>query len=257
MVLGLFRSRRRADIPPLRAPARVPDGTVVYAIGDIHGRADLLERLHAHIRADADGRSADRRVAVYLGDYVDRGEASRRVVDILLEAPLDGFEQVHLLGNHDEWLLRFLDDIDAGPGWLANGGFETLGSYGVALAERATAQERLIALQEQLVERFPAPHRAFFTSLRLRHAEGDYAFVHAGFRPGIPIDEQTADDMLWIRDEFLFADFDFGKVVVHGHTVTPEPDVTPTRIGIDTGAFATGRLTCLALEGDRRDFLVT
>jgi serine/threonine protein phosphatase 1 len=256
MVLGLFRSRRPSVIPPLRAPARVPDETTVYAVGDIHGRADLLERLHERILADAAARASRRRVVVYLGDYVDRGDASRRVVDIMLDSPLAGFEHVHLIGNHDAWLLHFLDDTEAGPGWFANGGFETLGSYGVALSDQGSAAERLVVLQQRLAERLPGDHRDFFESLRLYHTEGDYAFVHAGFRPGVPIERQVAGDMLWIRDDFLYADFDFGKVVVHGHTVTHEPEVTPTRIGIDTGAFATGRLTCLVLEGEGRDFLV-
>ncbi len=260
MVFGLFKSRRD-DASPAEAragvPACVPPGTTVYVIGDIHGCAGLLGRIHDQILIDAESRPTSRKVAVYLGDYIDRGPESRQVIDMLLDAPLEGFECHHLCGNHEAWMLQFLEDPAAGPGWFANGGLATLVSYGVGRGGGGSAEERLAQTREALVERLPVHHRTFLENLSLTHIEGDYLFVHAGLRPGVPLEAQSPDDMLWIREEFLFADADFGKTVVHGHTIVREPEVAPARIAIDTGAFATGTLTCLVLEGDRHDFLTT
>jgi serine/threonine protein phosphatase 1 len=235
----------------------VPLGSRVYAVGDIHGRVDLLRALHRLIQEDAARRPARRNVVVYLGDYIDRGAESPGVIDLLLDQPLRGFEHVHLKGNHEDTLLRFLDDISIGQSWLLYGGAETLQSYGVRPPRANGANEDLVRAQSELKQKLPERHRQFMAGLELTHAEGDYLFVHAGVRPGVLLDQQIEEDMLWIRDDFLFSDAEFGKIVVHGHTITSRPDLQPNRIGIDTGAFASGTLTCLVLDGTELAFLHT
>lgn len=243
---------------PTEPDAAAPEGSVVYAVGDIHGRADLLDTLHGLIVEDAARRDADRRVVVYVGDYVDRGLQSRQTIDLLLDRPLAGFEAVHLLGNHERFLLDFIVDAGAGAGWFRNGGIETLVSYGIRPDRGlATERERLEAAQDALLARLPDRHLRFLHDLKLHHAEGDYLFVHAGLRPGLPLARQTEEDLIWIREEFLNSGADHGKVVVHGHSIVPAPEIRYNRIGIDTGAFASGRLTALVLEGRDRAFLRT
>jgi serine/threonine protein phosphatase 1 len=235
---------------------KVPEGTLVYAVGDVHGRADLLEKMHAAILKDSLDVPAERKVVVYLGDYVDRGPASKKVVDILLDKPLKGFERVHLMGNHEAFLIEFLNDLEAGPGWFFNGGLTTLSSYGVKIGKHdELSYEVLQRVQSELLAKMPKTHLDFYKTLDFSRTEGDFFFVHAGIRPGVPLDNQTDEDMLWIREEFLGCEDDFGKVIVHGHTITWEPEVQPNRIGIDTGAFASGVLTALVLEGREQDFL--
>jgi serine/threonine protein phosphatase 1 len=246
-MLGLFDRRR-----PPRAAA--PAGTVVYAIGDIHGCLDLLMRLQEEILTDMRRRSADRRVAVYLGDFVDRGPDSRGVLDRLIDMPLPDCESVHLAGNHDRWLARFLTDVSVAPPWLRHGGVETLQSYGVA-PPRALDRDSLLVAQAALAVAMPAAHRTFLDRLPASHMEGDYFFAHAGVRPGVPLAEQTEHDLIWIREEFLMSNTDFGKVVVHGHTPSPTPERHANRIAVDTGAFMTGRLTAAVLEGNGVAFL--
>ncbi len=254
----------RQDFPSLarRAAAseketRPPEGTVVYAIGDIHGRADLLGELQAKIRTDAGAREGPRKVIVYLGDYVDRGLQSREVIDRLLDETLPGFLSVPLKGNHEEALLKFLDDIDIAPGWFSYGGDTTLYSYGVEVPRPPLTAEKLLGTQAEFLRKLPNRHLAFLRGLRLYHEEGDYYFAHAGARPGRALGDQAEEDLLWIRDEFLFSAYDFGKIIVHGHTIAPDPEFQPNRIGIDTGAFASGRLTCLVLDGAERQILQT
>jgi len=240
---------------------RVPEGWQIYAVGDIHGRADLLRDLHQKIAGDAATAGAVRNVVVYLGDYIDRGPASREVVDILIEQPLAGFEAIHLRGNHEDFLLRFLEDSSVGRTWMFNGGRATLESYGIrgariglgTVVERSMEKDR-----RDLIEELPRPHLDYLRSLRSHYVAGDYFFVHAGIRPGIPLDAQSPHDMMWIRDEFLGSTADHGKTVVHGHSIAwDEPEVRPNRIGIDTGAFASGRLTALVLAGSKHRFLST
>jgi diadenosine tetraphosphatase ApaH/serine/threonine PP2A family protein phosphatase len=239
-------------------PARVPPGVCVYAIGDIHGRADLLQVLHRQIQADADQLTpGTEKLALYVGDYVDRGLESRQVLDLLLERPLPDFHPIYLLGNHDAWLLSFLIDAKIGSTWLRYGGDATLHSYGVAVRPAVDEPPYYEALQEELRARLPRRHVEFLEELELSYETGDYLFVHAGVRPNQPLDRQTADDLLWIREPFLSSRRDLGKVVVHGHTVEAEPAVRANRIGIDTGACWTGRLTCLVLEESGYRFLTT
>ena len=253
MLARLFRT---AAVEP--STAAVPRGTRVYAIGDVHGRLDLLEDLHQQIRDHAREYQIDRRVVVHIGDYIDRGYQSRQTIDYLLGTPLPGFDMINLLGNHERTLLEFLDDIAVGRGWLRYGGRETLFSYGIEW-DRGLAEDEdcLLRIQGELRRRLPERHRAFFSGLPLTHQEGDYLFVHAGVRPGVPLEQQAPDDLIWIRDEFLNSTADHGKVVVHGHSISEQPVLRPNRVGIDTGAFATGRLTCLVLEGNQRSFLST
>ena len=245
--MKLFRRDRRKTDPS------VPRGTRVYAVGDIHGRADLLREIHRLIREDFNRAPVERPVAVYLGDYIDRGPDSRQVVDILLDEPLAGFERIHLRGNHEDFLLRFLDDVAVGPNWLLNGGEATVRNY--AGERRVTGD--LAQIQAALRSALPARHTDFFRTLSLSYVEGDYLFVHAGIRPHVPLEKQTALDLVWIREEFLNSSALHPKMVVHGHSIHFTPEVRPNRIGIDTGAYATGILTCLMLQDTRRDFLHT
>lgn len=251
MLIGLLGRSR-----PVRT-TKVPPGVRVYAVGDIHGRADLLRRLIGLVAADADAAPRLQPYLIFLGDYVDRGPDSREVIDLLIGGLPRHFGAVFLKGNHEDALLRFLEAPATGAHWLSYGGDATLRSYGVPLPAEGTAEQQLTALRDRLARRLPPRHRAFLEHLRLCVSIGDYFFVHAGVRPGIPLDSQDAEDLMWIRDPFLAARTDHGKVVVHGHTIVEEPEERPNRIGIDTGAYATGRLTCLVLEGETRRFLST
>jgi serine/threonine protein phosphatase 1 len=251
--MAASRSIGETDDPAI--PARVPTGTLVYAIGDSHGCVDHLRALHEAILEDAERAAPERRVAVYLGDYVDRGPDPRGLIALLIEEPLPGFERVHLIGNHEAFLLRFLEDVTVAALWMMNGAAATCRSYGV---DPAGPSEHAVGddwLQRELKARIPESHLAFFAGLRPHHLEGDYLFVHAGIRPGIPLEAQQESDLLWIREPFLSSDEDFGKVVVHGHTPGDAPVVRANRIGVDTGACYGGQLTALALEGAERRFL--
>jgi len=235
------------NAPRVDAP-RVPKNTRVYAIGDIHGRADLLDRLLKTIAKDA--KDAPKRcVLVTLGDYIDRGPDSAGVIERLSrlnqDAVFKGFELVFLKGNHELLLDHFLERRDDGRMWLGCGGAETLKSYGA----KWTPSDAATCI--------PKRHRRFLTALTLMHREGDYAFAHAGVRPGVDLDNQRAEDVLWIRARFLDTTRDFGAVVVHGHTPVDVPDVLNNRIAIDTRAWASGTLTALVLEGDQHRFLST
>lgn len=262
MLRTLFR--RNHDQTGLGRPsvagqrARVPPGVCVYAVGDIHGRADLLNEMHRLIADDAAQLTpGTERIVVYVGDYVDRGLESQQVVEDLLDDPLPHFRSVYLMGNHDAWLLSFLVDAKVGATWLRYGGDVTLHSYGVRLGLPAEEPGHYDKLQDALRARVPRDHVDFLQNLELSFETGDYLFVHAGVRPGVALDQQTADDLLWIREPFLSWKRDFGRVVVHGHTVETEPIVRSNRIGIDTGACWTGCLTCLVLEEGSHRFLST
>jgi serine/threonine protein phosphatase 1 len=246
--------------PPMVAgqPARVPPGVCVYAIGDIHGRADLLAEMHRLIVEDgAHITPGTSKVVVYLGDYVDRGLQSREVLDLLIYDGLSDVQTVHLLGNHDAWLLSFLVDPTIGPTWLRYGGEATVHSYGVNIGPAQDELAYYQQLQDRLRQQIPRAHVNFLQGLELSFESGDYLFVHAGVHPSLPLDRQTADDLLWIREPFLSSRRDLGRVIVHGHTVESEPIVRANRIGIDTGACWTGSLTCLVLEEGTFRFLTT
>ncbi len=242
-------------------PTKVPGGTRVYAVGDIHGRIDLLDDLHRLIVSDSRNSPGQKLVLIHLGDYVDRGPHSFEVVDKLTNLSFDQFEITNLKGNHEDFLLRFLEE-DTGQSsildvWILNGGEETLLSYGVDIKIRAESTLEADDVREKLSNAVPKSHMDFFRNLSIRRTIGDYLFVHAGVRPDIPLNRQRNGDLLWIRDEFLSHTGPFEKVVVHGHTIFSIPENQDYRIGIDTGAYYSNRLTCLVLEGDTRRFLST
>lgn len=245
-LLARLQGRGGAPVPNL--PPEVPAGVIIYAIGDIHGEAALLENLLDRLRRDAAGRDV-RPIAVFLGDYVDRGPDSQAVVDILRAPPLPGFTVDCLMGNHERELLNFLTNPLTGAGWLEFGGMATLNSYNVRIPPGVVDAARLNDMHRQFTALFPATHRQLLETLPLQAVHGDYLFVHAGIRPGLPLAAQQESDLLWIREPFLSWPDRHEKVVVHGHTIRPTPQILPHRIGIDTGAYASGVLTAVALEG--------
>jgi len=230
-----------------------------YAIGDIHGRLDLLARLLDLVHGDALRSDAGPAELVFLGDYVDRGPDSAGVVDLLAELaarPAPGLRPVFLKGNHEDLMLDFLAGGPRALAWLHNGGIATLASYGVTLPEDLDVPS-LRAAADQLAAALPDSHRAFLERLDLHHVAGPYLFVHAGLRPGLGLAEQDAQDLLWIRSPFLNATGRFEKFVVHGHTISAAPELKSNRLGIDTGAFCTGCLTAAVLDKKGLRFLDT
>jgi diadenosine tetraphosphatase ApaH/serine/threonine PP2A family protein phosphatase len=239
---GVFRRAERA-----KTPSRVPSGVRVYAVGDIHGRADLLEEVLHHIDSDL-STCSQHVIQVFIGDYVDRGPSSRLVLDQLIERAKTQ-ELIFLKGNHESLLIDFLNNAAVLNTWQHLGGLHTLMSYGLAPSlspDSATQEAFAVALNEAM----PDSHRHFLHNLRLFFLCGDYFFSHAGVRPGIPLSDQKEDDLLWIRKDFLSYEGGFGKIIVHGHSPVSEPEFRHNRINIDTGAYATGKLTCLILEND-------
>jgi serine/threonine protein phosphatase 1 len=241
-MLGFLKSRRSAKKP------RLPEGIRVYAFGDIHGRSDLLKDMFTVVDADLARNPVDRPIHVFLGDYVDRGPDSAGTLDLLIDRGRH-FETVYLKGNHEAYMLEVLRDPGKLAEWRKFGGLPTLMAYGIQPSLSSDAVEQA-ALIEMLVKQMPEAHLRFLQSLLPSFVCGDFLFVHAGVRPGIPLKEQTEADMLWIRDEFLDSKENFGKFIVHGHTPVREPDIRPNRVNIDTGAYATGNLTLLTIQGD-------
>lgn len=227
----------------------------IYAIGDIHGRLDLYDKLSSIIADDLRAHPAAQASAVFLGDYIDRGPQSYGVIDRLAKGQF-AIPFVALRGNHEAVVIEFLEDESRLDEWRHYGGLETLTSYGVDVREamrgRGFAQTR-----EAFLKRAPREHIDFFMRTQLGHAQGNYFFAHAGVRPNVPLAAQEERDLLWIRGAFLDHRGPFEKVVVHGHTPKEEPENLPNRINVDTGAYATGKLTCVVLDGDRRRFLST
>jgi serine/threonine protein phosphatase 1 len=232
---------------------RIPSGQRVYAIGDVHGRADLLVNLFAHIDADLQTQPVRHSIQVLLGDYIDRGPDSRQVIDLLIDRR-KSHNVIPLKGNHEQCALNVLRDPSSLLQWKSIGGLNTILSYGVTATWRDDFQS-MSAVALAFTNNLPESHRRFLQELPLSFSSGDFFFVHAGARPGIRLQEQSEDDLLWIREDFLLHEEDFGKVVVHGHTPNLEPEIRPNRINIDTGAYATGRLTCLVLENDEMRLL--
>jgi serine/threonine protein phosphatase 1 len=225
----------------------LPAGLRVYAVGDIHGRLDLLNKLLALVDADILLRPTKRHRYIFLGDYIDRGPASRQTVDRLIEHGA-ATESVFLKGNHESIAVRCLNDLGLFYYWLRLGGLETLLSYGVS-PEILAGPGKIVELRAAFESALPPSHLHFFRSLQNSSQCGDFFFAHAGVRPNVALSRQKEDDLLWIREEFLSSSEDFGKVVVHGHTPTLDIDVSSNRVNIDTRAYATGRLTCLVIEG--------
>ena len=246
---GLRELHVRGRRPSLPAELRI------YAIGDIHGRLDLLNELLARISGDIALRPTVRPLYVFLGDYIDRGSASRETIDRLIEHGKT-HESVFLKGNHELIAIKCLSDRGLFDQWLRLGGLETLVSYGVP-AETLANGKQIAELQSAFHGALPQAHFRFFRDLKNLFECGDYFFAHAGVKPNVELSRQKENDLLWIRGEFLTSKDDFGKIVVHGHTPTHEIEVAPNRINIDTGAFATGRLSCLVLEGEELSVIDT
>jgi serine/threonine protein phosphatase 1 len=246
-----------ADAPEdLPKPKALPPGERVYAVGDIHGRVDLASRMQELIRGHAARAPHASVTVVWLGDYVDRGPSSREVIDLLIGFAASEDRSVFLMGNHEEALLRFLVDARDGLQWFRLGGLETLASYGVDVETLHFGLD-LDDIRSAFLAALPDAHREFFLALELSRSIGDFFFCHAGVRPGVALGAQAPHDLIWIREEFLNWREDFGMTIVHGHTPVAEPELRPNRVNVDTGAFATGRLTCAVIEGTTISFLST
>ncbi|WP_404712392.1 metallophosphoesterase family protein [Sphingomonas sp. MMS24-J13] len=239
---------------PTAPIAAIPPGCRVYAIGDVHGRLDLLDDLLDRIAVDDRDRPPADTQIIFLGDLIDRGPESRGVVDRAMAMAVGGINVRFLMGNHEEVLLAALKGRQgAMRQFIRIGGGQTLHSYGITGSEYRDADfDELVELARA---RIPAEHVEFLAGFEDRIGIGDYLFVHAGIRPGIPLDKQRPSDLRWIREEFVGHAGNHGRIIVHGHTVTDHVEERPNRIGIDTGAFASGRLTALALEGSERWYL--
>lgn len=242
--------RARKSPPRLH---RLPDGVRIYAVGDIHGRIDLLDSMLARIDADLARSPCSDPIEVFLGDYIDRGPASCAVIDRLIERRRSR-RAICLRGNHETYLSAFLEAPETLRQWRRFGGIETLMSYGLRPGMSSSPDEEQ-RLAERLREAVCERHRMFLADLPTSFGCGDYFFAHAGVRPRIPLADQSEQDLLGIRGDFLDCGDDFGKLVVHGHTPVITPDFRANRINIDTGAYITGRLTCLRIEGQQHVLL--
>lgn len=230
-----------------RRPA-LAEGLRIYAIGDIHGRLDLVDKMLSLINEDIEQYPVVRPIHVFLGDYIDRGKWSRETIDRLIEHGA-AHESIFLKGNHELIAVNCLSDRSKMDQWLQLGGMETLASYGVA-PELYANRKQTAGTQLAFHKALPRSHLHFFRALKDSFTSGDFFFAHAGVKPGVELSKQAERDLLWIRQQFLLSNKDFGKIVIHGHTPTQSIEVRPNRINIDTGAFATGRLTCLVIEGE-------
>jgi serine/threonine protein phosphatase 1 len=241
--------------------ASVPDGTRIYAVGDIHGRLDLLDRMLDLIVKDSESRGEAETLLIFLGDYIDRGPNSEGVVSRLVSGLRPEVTPIFLMGNHESLLLAFLDAPGDGPNWIRNGGDAALLSYGTRfdLIRNAysSGDAGLAEVNAAFRALLPDDHLQFFRSLRPSFRAGGYFFTHAGVKPGVDLNLQAEASLIWIRGEFLKYTGDFGAVVVHGHTPVRTPEDLHNRIGIDTLAFLSGKLTAVGLEGSRRWFLST
>ena len=230
---------------------RTPRGRRAYAIGDVHGRLDLLEQLLAAIERDVERRPQRKTALVFLGDLIDRGPDSRGVIERLRNFRHERLKPIFLAGNHEEVLLRLLNgERGILPSWLKYGGAQCLESYGFDPAKLDARNER--ASLSMIRDVIPQSHVSFIETFADTLRFGDYLFVHAGIRPGVDLSLQSQTDLRWIRSPFLEDQSDHGMIVVHGHTISNEVEIGPNRIGIDTGAYRTGRLSALALDGEER-----
>lgn len=256
--MGLISSLRGAiggERRSARTPA-FPDGQVGYAVGDIHGRADLLARMLDRLEDDARGAPPGQKpIVVFLGDYVDRGPASKDVIDLLLAGRPHGFERRFLCGNHEAMLLRFLEQPVKARDWLTTGGLDTVLSYGVPVIGAHATPAAVAAFAQAFRAALPEAHLAFLQTLERFVVLGDYALVHAGVDPDKAIERQSDADLFWIRKKFLGGARPYRYMVIHGHTPIERPYRDARRIGIDTGAYLSGRLTAVKLHGEQAEFI--
>lgn len=250
-----FKSKHHAAPVSSRGPATVPEGVRIYAIGDIHGCAQLLDGLVARIAQDIAQRPVSTPLAVFLGDYIDRGPASAQVLMRFARHDFP-FPVVTLRGNHEAMLDTFLNDASYLASWRRFGGLETLHSFGLDVSRLLTEADFERA-RDQLESVLPPEIRTFLAATQTHYTAGDYYFCHAGVRPGIPLASQKEEDLLWIREEFLTSTADHGKLIVHGHTPVETPEMRPNRINIDTGAYLSGTLTSIILEASDHRFMTT
>lgn len=248
-MLSLFKEK-----PPV-APT-LSNNLRLYCIGDIHGRDDLLLMIHSLILSEQQGYRGEIKI-IYVGDYIDRGMRSKQVIDFLTDDYGLNSHSVFLRGNHEQALLDFLEDDTVGPAWFSFGGIATLASYGVAVTKIPTKRQEYIDIQSEIKDKLPDAHLSFLKETVFSYREGSYFFAHAGINPKRSIKRQKTDDLMWIRDAFISSDKNYENIVVHGHTITDKPEFRINRIGIDTGAFMSGVLTCLVLEGSKQRVLQT
>lgn len=231
-------------------------GRRAYVIGDVHGRLDLLENLLKTVHEEIDAQGPGKVLLVFLGDLIDRGPDSAGVLERLRTYSRPGVQPVFILGNHEEVLLRILQGETALiEKWRWFGGAQCLRSYGVKpdSLKGLPEEEQLARIRAAI----PPEHVAFLQSFSDTCRFGDYLFVHAGIRPDVALDDQRQSDLRWIREPFLLDDTDHGFLVVHGHSIRPQVEERSNRIGIDTGAYKSGVLTAMGIEGDRRWYLDT
>lgn len=247
-MLKSFKTARKNSAP------RVPDGLRIYVVADIHGSEIALRDVLARIGADAASQPPSVRcVEIFLGDYVDRGPASREVLELLL-ARARSHEILMLKGNHETLFLDFPNNPSILANWRQFGGLQTLISYGLKPSINPTPSEQR-ELAREFLHAVPVEHRNLLSQMPMSFSCGDYFFVHAGVRPGVPLKDQKEEDLLWIRQDFLLHEGQFEKFIIHGHTPVKDVEVRPNRINLDTGAYATGRLACLVLDGDSVAFI--
>ncbi len=237
-----------------RSVARITEGIRIYAIGDVHGCNFILQNLLDLIDEHLTRFPSRRPILVFLGDYVDRGPGSRQAIDQMISLQAQR-EAIFLKGNHESYMLAFLKQPAILSKWIQFGALDTLRSYGLNPGNHSDPEEQESLSVSLRLVLDKTGHLEFLDRLQTSFVCEDFFFVHAGVRPGIPLDQQNEDDLLWIREDFLQYGGDFGKIVVHGHTPVPQPEVCANRINIDTGAYATGRLTCLVIERDRMKFI--
>jgi len=228
-----------------------PQNMRIYAIGDVHGYLQLLRDIHLKIRNDLESNPTEEYKIVFLGDYIDRGPDSAGCVQFLIDLKAEDEHVICLQGNHEDKLENFLlNPLKVGDSFFTYGGVESAKSYNVDIAIYPMEKDKVKA-RDELEENIPAEHRQFYAELMKSVAFGDYFFAHAGVRPAVPLSEQSDDDLIWIRSEFISNTALYEKVIVHGHTPAYPMEILPNRINVDTCAYDTGILSCLVLEGTK------
>ncbi len=237
-------------VTPEDWPHYAPRDTILYAIGDLHGHLDEHNILYAILENEIAKRPEKKHVIIYLGDYVDRGPDSYRLISRLIKIRDSDSPATHIFlkGNHENSFIGYMDSPLSWTRWLDYGGMDTAESYGITFDSDILIPSEHEALQQKLLQNVPPDHYSFLNTLETKYIARDYAFVHAGIHPEIPLAEQVEGDLIFIREPFLSWPHPYEKCIVHGHTITREPHITLNRIGIDTGLFKHGILTCAIFE---------